>query len=114
LHNGNNYASLTIGHLIHLQGIYENLELVLTKIGYTAHDWMICGDLKVLCMLLGQQALYTKHPYCMCKWDSRAKVNPGSKNNGHQGKLLNPGAKLFCKEILSIRRKYRCHSFILN
>jgi hypothetical protein len=28
----------------------ENLELVLTKIEYTAHDWMICGDLKVFCI----------------------------------------------------------------
>jgi hypothetical protein len=48
LHNGNNYASLPIGNSVHLKGIYENLELVLTKIGYTAHDWMICGDLKVM------------------------------------------------------------------
>jgi hypothetical protein len=54
LHNGNYYASLAIGHSVHLKESYENLELVLTKIGYTTHDWMICGDLKVLCMLLGQ------------------------------------------------------------
>jgi hypothetical protein len=53
LHNGNN-ASLPIGHSVHLKESYENLEMVLTKIGYTAHDWMICRDLKVLCMLLGQ------------------------------------------------------------
>jgi uncharacterized membrane protein len=55
-----NYASLPIGHSVHLKESYENLELVLTNIGYTAHDWMICGNLKVLCMLLGQQAVYTK------------------------------------------------------
>jgi hypothetical protein len=71
LHNGNNYSSLPIGHSVHLKESYENLELVLTKIGYTARDWMICGDLKVLCMLLGQQAGYTKYPCFMCEWDSR-------------------------------------------
>jgi hypothetical protein len=38
LHNGNNYASLSIGHSVHLKETYENLELVLTKIGYTDHD----------------------------------------------------------------------------
>jgi hypothetical protein len=67
-----NYASLPIGHSVHLKESYENLELVLTKIGYTARDWMICGDLKVLGMLLGQQAGYTKYPCFMCEWDSRA------------------------------------------
>jgi hypothetical protein len=42
-HNGNNYASLSISHSVNLKENYENLELVLTEIGYTAHDWMICG-----------------------------------------------------------------------
>jgi hypothetical protein len=32
LHNGNNYASLPIGHSVHLKVSYENLELVLTNI----------------------------------------------------------------------------------
>jgi hypothetical protein len=55
---------------------------------------MICGDLKVLCMLLGQQAVYTKYPCFMREWDSSARsrhweqkhwtprtsVEPGSKN----------------------------------
>jgi hypothetical protein len=54
LRNGNNYVSLPIGHSVHLKESYENLELVLTKLGYTANDWMICGALKVLCMFLGQ------------------------------------------------------------
>jgi hypothetical protein len=67
LHNGNNYASLPISHSLHLKESYENLELVLTKIGYTAHDWMICGDLKELCMLLGQQAGCTKYPCFLCE-----------------------------------------------
>jgi hypothetical protein len=42
LHNGNSYTSLPIGHSVQLKISYENLELILTKIGYTAHGWMIC------------------------------------------------------------------------
>jgi hypothetical protein len=48
LHNGNNYNSLPIGHSVHLKESYEDLEMVLTKIGYTTYDWMVCGDLKML------------------------------------------------------------------
>jgi hypothetical protein len=51
---------------------FTSLELVLTKIGYTAHNWMICGGPKMLCMVLGQQAGYTKYPCFMCDWDNRA------------------------------------------
>jgi hypothetical protein len=72
LHSGNNYVSLPIGHSVHLKK-YENLELALTKTGHTAHEWMICGDLKVLCLLLGQQAGYTKYLCFMCKWDNIAR-----------------------------------------
>jgi hypothetical protein len=72
LHDGNNYeyASLSIGQPVHLKEGYENLELVLTKIIHTTHGWMIYGDLKVLCMLLGQQVDYSKYPCFMCEWDS--------------------------------------------
>lgn len=31
----------------------------------------ICGDLKIICMLLGQQSGYTKYPCFICLWDSR-------------------------------------------
>jgi hypothetical protein len=74
LHNGNNYASLPIGHSVHFKVSYENLELVLTMIGYTTHDWMIAGDLKVLCMFLNQQTGCTMYTCFMCEWDSREKT----------------------------------------
>jgi hypothetical protein len=93
LHNGNNYASLPIDHSVHLQESYENLELVLTKIGYTAHDWMICGDLKVLCMLLGQQAGYTKYPCFMCEWNSRARCQHWEQKHWTPTTSLEPGSK---------------------
>ena len=53
LNNGNTYASLPVAHSVHMKESYENLDVVLNKINYSAHSWMICWDLKVLCMLLG-------------------------------------------------------------
>ena len=47
--------------------------MLLTKIKYDEHKWMVCGDLKVLSILLGQQGVYTKYPCFLCLWDSRAK-----------------------------------------
>ena len=55
LHNGNRYASIPIGHCVHLKETYENMKLLLTKIKYNERKWMLCGDLKVLIMLLSQQ-----------------------------------------------------------
>jgi hypothetical protein len=55
LHNGSKYASVPVGHSVHLKVSYENLALALTKLNYKDHGWMICDNLKVLSMLLGQQ-----------------------------------------------------------
>jgi hypothetical protein len=62
LHNGNRFASVPVAHLVHHKETYENLGQLLEKINYKQHQWMVCGDLKVLCMLLGQQQGYTKFP----------------------------------------------------
>jgi hypothetical protein len=100
LHNGNNYASLPISHLVHLKESYENLELVLTKIGYKAHYWMICGDLKVLCMLLGQQAGYAKYLCFMCEWDSRARSQQWEQKHWMPQTSLEPGSKNMLRKSL--------------
>jgi hypothetical protein len=42
--------------------MYDNLKNVLEKVQYSLHEWMICGDFKVLSMLLGQNGGYTKFP----------------------------------------------------
>jgi hypothetical protein len=52
LHNGSKYASVPVGHSVHLKESHENLALVPTTLNYKDHGWMICGDLKVLSVLL--------------------------------------------------------------
>ena len=73
LHNGNKLASVPIGHSIQMKETYENMKNILDKIKYAEHEWVICGDLKVLSILLGQQGKNTKYPCFLCLWDSRAK-----------------------------------------
>jgi hypothetical protein len=60
LHNGSKCASVPVDHSVHPKESYENLALVLTKLNCKDDGWMICGDLKELSMLLGQQSGYTK------------------------------------------------------
>jgi hypothetical protein len=55
-----------------------------------------CGDLKVLCMLLGQQQGYTKFPCYICEWDSPAQDKHWTQRQWTQRARLITG----CKNIL--------------
>ena len=68
LHNGNQYGSIPIGHSVTLKENYENITVMLKKLKYCVHQWLICLDLKMVNFLLG----YTKYPCFLCYWDSRA------------------------------------------
>ncbi|GBM13360.1 hypothetical protein AVEN_159779-1 [Araneus ventricosus] len=52
LHNGNEYDSVPVGHSVHLKECYENLDFILNQLSYLDHKWAVCGDLKVISMLL--------------------------------------------------------------
>jgi len=71
LHNTNIYAPVPIAHSTVMQENYNNMQVLLKKIDYKNHQWQICGDLKIISMLLGQQSGFTKYPCCLCLWDSR-------------------------------------------
>ena len=73
LHNGNKHASIPIGHSTTLKEQYKSIKIVLHKLAYEEHHWLICVDLKMVNFLLGQQAGYTKYPCFHCLWDSRAR-----------------------------------------
>ncbi|GFV20884.1 uncharacterized protein TNCV_353581 [Trichonephila clavipes] len=91
-HNGNRYASVSIVHSVHLKECYENLEFILNKLS-SDHKWTICGDLKVISMLLGQQSGYTKFPCFLCEWDSRDRKQHYVKQTWPIRKALISGVK---------------------
>ena len=72
LHNGNKYPSIPIAHSVHLKESYDNMGLLLEAIKYSENQWSLCGDLKVIGLLMGMQAGFTKYCCFLCLWDSRA------------------------------------------
>jgi len=73
LHNGNICPSIPVGYAAHMKETYENMEMLLKHIQYSKYNWNICGDLKVVALLLGMQLGYTKYCCFICEWDSRVK-----------------------------------------
>jgi len=67
-------------HSIHFEETYENLRLVVEKIKYHTHNWYLCGHIKILGMLIGQERGHTKFPYFLCEWPKREDLIPESKN----------------------------------
>ncbi|XP_052834269.1 uncharacterized protein LOC128251480 [Octopus bimaculoides] len=56
LHNGNKKPSIPIGHSVHMKECYENMQVLLNAIKYISFSWKICGDLKVIGILMGMQS----------------------------------------------------------
>jgi hypothetical protein len=73
--NGNIHPSIPISHSVHKKETYENNYLLLKTICYPKCDWKICGDLTVLCLLLGMQHAYMKICCFLCECKSLAEEN---------------------------------------
>lgn len=71
LHNGNTYAAVPIAHSTVLKESYESLKFLLEKINYNLHKWLVCGDFKMINLLVGLQSGNIKYPCYLCLWDSR-------------------------------------------
>lgn len=57
------------------------------------HKWSVCSDLKVISILLGQQAGYTKYPCFLRECDSRATSEHWTRKNWPKRSTLVPGEK---------------------
>jgi len=75
LHNGNELPSVPVAHAYGLTECYETMEILIDVLDYNSHQWSICGDLKVVSLLLGLQTGYTKHMCFLCLWNSRDDKN---------------------------------------
>ena len=72
LHNGNLKPSIPVAHSVTMKETYENMRMLLDRINYNRYKWQICGDLKVIGILVGLQGGFTKYCCFLCLWDSRA------------------------------------------
>lgn len=93
LHNGNNYPSVPVGHSVHLTENYENMKTLLDAINYSNYEWQICGDLKVVGILLGMQKGFTKYCCFLCLWDSRATKDHYDKTDWPKRESFIPGER---------------------
>ena len=75
LHNGNKFSSVPLAYEPNIKESYESIKLLLGKIKYDEFKWKLCGDLKVVALLLGMQLGYKKYCCFPCEWDSRDKKN---------------------------------------
>jgi hypothetical protein len=75
LHNGNKYPSVLLAHFVNMKESYENMNLLLEKIHYEKYKWSICGDLKVIVLLIGLHLGYTKYCCFLCESDSKERKN---------------------------------------
>ena len=94
LHNGNKYGSISIGHSVVLKENYSNIKVVLEKLKYCDHQWLICVDLKMVNFLLGQQGDHTKYPCFLCYWDSRVYEEHWVSNHWPSRNTMKRGEKI--------------------
>ena len=99
LHNGNRYASIPIGHSVHLKETNKNMNMLLMKIKYNKHKWMVCRDLKVLSMLLGQQGgIPNTHAFCVYG-TAELKMNTRFVSNGQKEMSLQLEKRIFLIKV---------------
>ena len=53
LHSGNTLPSIPVGRSVHNKESYENMKM--EAINYDKFKWQICGDLKVITLLIDLQ-----------------------------------------------------------
>jgi len=90
LHNGSTLPYIPVGHSVHNKEPYENM-ILMEAIDYDTFKWQICGDLKVIVLLLGLQQGFTKYCCFICEWDSTARPLHYSRKYWPARKSLEPG-----------------------
>lgn len=93
LHIGNELPSIPLGEASNMKESYETIKFILEKIQYNEHNWKVCGDLKVIALILGLQLGYTKYCCFICEWDSRDRKNHYVKKDWPKRESLTPGLK---------------------
>ena len=82
-----------------MQLVVHVTTLIFTKVP-VIHKWQICGDLKILSMILGQHSGFTKYPCYLCMFDSRDRENHYKKKIWPSRESFKPRKQNIVKEPL--------------
>ncbi|ESO03183.1 hypothetical protein HELRODRAFT_174081 [Helobdella robusta] len=104
LRNGNLLPSIPIVYSTQLKETYGNISNVLIKIKYNGYKWRVCGDLKVIAILMSLQLGYTKFCCFLCEWNSRDKVAHYTKKIWPIRDRMEPGHKNVLHEPLVLKK----------
>ena len=105
IHNRKRFPSIPLAHPANMKESYENMKLLLGKINYDKFKWKLCGDLKVVVLLLGMQFGYTKYCCSLCEWDSWDKKNHYINKAWPKRTSLTPGEKNVINPPLVLPKK---------
>jgi len=67
LHNGNKLPSIPVAYAPSTKQTYTTMNNILVEANYKKYQWEFGGDLKVIAILLGLQAGYTKYSCFLCE-----------------------------------------------
>jgi hypothetical protein len=91
LQSGKTLISIPVGHSVHNKEWYGNMKILMKATNYDKFKWQICGDQKVIALVLGLEQGFTKYCCFICEWDSRARSLHYSRKNWPARKSLQPG-----------------------
>lgn len=72
VHIGNQLPSIPVAYARNVKETYASMQAILMLTQYHLYNWQICGDLKVVAILMGLKQGYAKHQCFLCLWEGRA------------------------------------------
>ena len=114
LHNGNKKPCIPRVYADGLKETYKSMETILQLINNSEYKWSICGDIKVIGLLLGMRMGDTKHQCFLCQWDSRDDSRHYNQKEWPAGKEFVPGRFMFSTYPRLIHKRYISHHYTLN
>lgn len=72
LHKGKKFPAVPLAYSDEMSETYESMQLIFEKIRYNEFKWNFCSDLKVIALVTGMQAGFTKFMCCLCEFDTRS------------------------------------------
>jgi len=114
LHNGNKFPSIPAAYAPSTKETYTTMNKILVEVDYKKYQWEVCGDFKVMAVLLGLQAGYTKYSCFLCEWDRRARGTHCSRKHWPHRQSLTPGMKNVIHKPLIKPSKFCLPRYILN
>jgi len=67
LHNGNKLPSIPVAYAPSTEETYTTMNNILVEVDYKKYQQEVCADFKVITVLLGLQADYTKYSCFLCE-----------------------------------------------